>query len=443
MSDHPKSAVSLQQRLVKSSIIGSVLAGLIALVLLMAISTYQSMKVQDEIMDEISDMLLVDDISSVSNSQLDELSDEFDIQYLLKSQQNILSHSEHYDAVSENFEPVDKEYNFIWKDGKLWRTYIQTDDGLSTYIIQPLKYRFKHLLNSFAIYLGVLLVLWLIQWLFIRFMIRRQFKSFNILTRQIAEKSVDDLAPIQTQKIEFEELQPMIQQLNQLLKRLDTSLQAEQRFTSDASHELRSPLSAIQMRLQLLQRKYSDQLPLQHDLKQIQQDVNRGTLVLENLLLLARLDPENKQSLHKEQVDLSELVNEVIYALKPFIDEKSVDIDLNIDANLKLQVNKQLMFICLRNILDNAIRYLPHSGKVEIISEVAGSRVQLKIIDQGDTVTDETIQRMGERFYRALGTKTTGSGLGISICKKIIDLHDAKIEFSKNEYGGLTVVLVI
>lgn len=441
MSEHPKSTVSLQHRLVKSSMIGSVFAGLIALVLLMAISTYQAWKVQDEIMDEISDMLLIDDISSVSNSQLDELSEEFDIQYVLKNHQQVLSHSENYDAVNENFEPVDKAYNVIWKDGKLWRTYIQTNDGLSTYVIQPLKYRFEHLLNTFAVYVGVLLILWLIQWLFIRIMIRRQFKSFNILARQISEKNADDLAPIHTQNIEFIELQPMILQLNKLLQRLDTSLQAEQRFTSDASHELRSPLSAIQMRLQLLQRKYSDQVPLQQDLKQIQQDVNRGTLVLENLLLLARLDPENQRSLVTEQVDLSALVKEVVYALQPFIDEKAIDVGVNIDKLLNLNVNKQLMFICIRNILDNAIRYLPQAGKVEITSEVVGNCVKLKIIDQGNTVTDETIQRMGERFYRALGTKTVGSGLGVSICKKIIELHSAHIEYSKNQYGGLSVII--
>lgn len=104
----------------------------------------------------------------------------------------------------------------------------------------------------------------------------------------------------------------MLKQLNHLLERLDQSLQAEQRFTADASHELRSPLSAIQLRLQLLQRKYPERA---HDFVQMQQDVSRGIQTLENLLLLARLDPEKPENLPKSSFDIQETMDEIIQAL--------------------------------------------------------------------------------------------------------------------------------
>lgn len=437
--------ISLQKKLVKSSILGSVFAGLIAFLLLLGISIYQTMSVHDQIMDEISDMLLIADISNVSGSQLDELSEEFEVQYQLNLNNQMLTHSQDFNpAIFNHLQQVqDEEYGFVWYDSQLWRTYFQADDEMNSYIIQPIEYRVKDLLNTFLIYLALLLMLWLIQWIFIHFVIKRQFKTFNLLSKEISEKSADDLAPIQHRSVEFQELQPMIHQLNQLLARLKQSLDAEQRFTADASHELRSPLSAIQMRLQLLTRKYATDEVLQKDLKQIQQDVSRGTLILENLLLLARLDPRKTDELPKSRINLNELVQEVIRALMPFIDEKAIQVNVNIETNIDVIANRELLFTCIRNIVDNAIRYISMNGEVKISANNLSHQVEIIIDDNGNTITYETIQRLGERFYRALGTKTTGSGLGLSICQKIIELHQAQIEFSQNEHHGLTVKMYL
>ncbi len=107
-------------------------------------------------------------------------------------------------------------------------------------------------LQSVMGYAGILLIVWLIQWLLLHIYIKRQLKVLNIFSAKIAQKSADDLAPIELPHPILDELAPIQTQLNYLLQRLELSLQAEQRFTADASHELRSPLSAIQMRLQVL-----------------------------------------------------------------------------------------------------------------------------------------------------------------------------------------------
>ena len=435
--------VSLQTKLIKTSLFSSILTGLLALLLFVLISLYQTMQVQDQIMDEIADMLLISDITTHSGQQVDELSDEFDIQYQLKDQQHILTESKEFPLEQQNSKlqtQVSNGYRYIWQDQQLWRMYSAEDAELnmSVTMLQPVGERFKELAQNVMGYSLVLILLWFMQWLILHFAVKRQFKVIQQLSKNIAEKNADDLAPIQQQVPELKELQPMVLQLNQLLQRLKQSLLAEQRFTADASHELRSPLSAIQMRLQVLKRKYPD---LNQDLASIQNDVSRGTQVLENLLLLARLDPTNTHQLPKIDVNLKAIVCDVIQALQPFALEKNIQITTHIADDLSIFANEKLIFTCVRNLVDNAIRYAGQGGHVFIDVQQRQQNVVMTIADDGQSLTEEILQRLGERFYRALGTKTQGSGLGLSICQKIMQLHAGEIHFSKSGYGGLQVTL--
>ena len=435
--------VSLQTKLIKTSLFSSILTGLLALLLFVLISLYQTMQVQDQIMDEIADMLLIADITTHSGQQVDELSDEFDIQYQLKDQQHILTESKEFPLEQQNSKlqtQASNGYRYIWQDQQLWRMYSAEDAELkmSVTMLQPVGERFKELAQNVMGYSLVLILLWFMQWLILHFAVKRQFKVIQQLSKNIAEKNADDLAPIQQQVPELKELQPMVLQLNQLLQRLKQSLLAEQRFTADASHELRSPLSAIQMRLQVLKRKYPD---LNQDLVSIQNDVSRGTQVLENLLLLARLDPTNTHQLPKIDVNLQAIVYDVIQALQPFALEKNIQITTHIADDLSIFANEKLIFTCVRNFVDNAIRYAGQGGHVFIDVQQRHQNVVMTIADDGQSLTEEILQRLGERFYRALGTKTQGSGLGLSICQKIMQLHAGEIHFSKSGYGGLQVTL--
>ena len=435
--------VSLQSKLIKTSLLSSMLAGVVALLLFMAISLYQTMQVQDQLMDEIADMLLISDVTVSSGQQVDELSNEFDIQYQLKDQQQILTQSKNFQIGSPSSKlknNASEGYDFIWQDQQLWRMYRAEDTELnmSVLVLQPLGERFKDLAQNVMGYALVLVLLWLTQWLILHFAVKRQFKVIHQLSKNIAEKNADDLSPIQQQVPELQELQPMVWQLNQMLQRLKQSLVAEQRFTADASHELRSPLSAIQMRLQVLKRKYPD---LTQDLVSIQNDVSRGTQVLENLLLLARLDPTNTRQLPKTEIDLQVIVKDVVQALQPFATKKSIQIQTQISPHLAILANEKLIFSCIRNLMDNAIRYVGQNGHVFINVQQQHQKLTMTIEDDGQGVTEEVLQRLGERFYRALGTKTQGSGLGLSICQKIIELHAAEMHFSQSSHGGLKVEL--
>ncbi|WP_297422956.1 ATP-binding protein [uncultured Acinetobacter sp.] len=425
-------ARSLQGQLIKSSMLSSMLAGMLALLIFVGLSLYHTMHIYDEIMDEVADMLLITDISSQMGNQVDELSQEFLIQYSLNNADFNLFTSDQFDFA--DVIPVN-DYAVLWHQGQLWRSYVLEENNMQAHIYQPISVRLQDLGSSLTGFLAVLLLLWLLQWGLVRFAIQRQFKSLTLLSQNIQQKNAQDLTPIVSLQPEFLELQPIVKQLNQLLARLDQSLHAEQRFTADASHELRSPLSAIQMRLQVLKRKYQDQVQWVQDLQPIQNDVARSTQILENLLLLARLDPSQADALAKTECDLHAITLEVLDALFPFIEDKKIVLDVALEE-YTVQGNRELLFTCIRNLIDNAVRYSPHASTLSI--NIKASTNSLCISNQGEPISDEVLARLGERFYRALGTKSSGSGLGISICQKIIALHHAQLNFSANPSGGLT-----
>lgn len=423
--------ISLQRSLVKKSMLSSMVAGLIALLIFMSLSFYHSMQMHDELMDEVADMLLMSDVTQQQGAQLDELSEEFLIQYQLRTQQQILTYSPDFQL--KDIQPQ-LDFAVVWAEGEMWRSYVVDENNLRAAIYQPLSIRLQDLLQSTLGFIAVLLLVWLLQWGLLSLAIQRQFKSLKRLTHEIAAKNAQNLQPIQQGEPVFQELQPIVNQLNSLLQHLEHSLTAEQRFTADASHELRSPLSAIQMRLQVLQRKYQQQPQLLQDLKPIQNDIARSTQVLENLLLLARLDPSQAHDLPKTEFELDTVLAEVLQTLQPFIQDKKIQLQCS-NTQLHLYANRELIFSCLRNLVDNAIRYSPMAGVI-VIQLQAG---KLCIENQGQLISAEVLQRLGERFYRVLGSNTQGSGLGLSICQKIMQLHAGTLEFQAGAEGGLQV----
>lgn len=434
--------VSLQSKLIKTSVLSSVIAGLIALVLMLSVITYQTMSLQDEMMDEIADVLLASDISRHAGTQVDELSEQFDIQYQLKYNNQLLTQSEDYDlpqTINTSSFLAHENFAFAWVNHSLYRVYRSDDQGQSLKLYQPLKVRFNAVFEGVLSFAGILLILWVLQWGMLHFAVKKLFKSVLQLSKEISEKTAQDLTPVQSPQPELKELQPIIHQLNQMLSRVEQSLQAEQRFTSDASHELRSPLSAVQMRLQLIKRKYND-ASISNDLDQIQIDVSRGVNVLENLLLLARLDPSQADTLPRSKFDLKDTLKEVEKALQPFILDKQVGLKIDAEA-VQIEANAELIYSCIRNLVDNAIRYTKGRDDIEIQLSQQQNHAIMMIKNAGEYVPDTVIERMGERFYRELGNRTHGSGLGLSICKKIVALHDGKLEFENPENGGLIVLL--
>lgn len=165
-------AVSLQKTLVKTSVLSSMIAGLLVLVLLFAVSIYQTMQLQDEIMDEAADMLLLQDISSGAGEQVDELTEQFKMHYQLRLGQQTLTETEDFPLTPATL--VQEEgFSFVWANQRLWRVYVASDDHLSVLMIQKMNVRFQEIWATGLGYAAILILLWLIQWGIVHFAIRK------------------------------------------------------------------------------------------------------------------------------------------------------------------------------------------------------------------------------------------------------------------------------
>src|SRR5690606_34031943 len=214
--------ISLQTRLIQHALFSSILAGLLAWLLSLGISSYQAIQLHDDLMQQISELLL-GDLTQMKDTQVDEISEQFDIQYALLLDQKILTTSVEHELLTEIPLVQKSGFHFAYEQGHFIRILNAEDDGLQVKVVQPLSVRFEELWQTTLSFLGILLVLWLLQWLILYIAIKRQLRPLNKISRAIAFKSAQDLSPIDRPEPEITELQPIVRQLNAMLGRLEKS----------------------------------------------------------------------------------------------------------------------------------------------------------------------------------------------------------------------------
>lgn len=276
------------------------------------------------------------------------------------------------------------------------------------------------------------LVIWLI--------VSRTLKPVNRLKEQLASREAGYLQPLPLDNLPEEAL-PIVQQINVLFELLEQAFANERNFTSDASHELKTPLAGMMTQLQVAQ-KATDEGMRNQALQKCQQAVMRMTHMVQQLLTLSRVQHHNVQ-LTKQMIDVYQVMIDAISDIEFSAHEKQIEIELRGDEGIAIEANPQLLNILFRNLLDNAIKYTPAGGRVSVVLGREKQKVWLSIEDSGPGVADEDYERITQRFYRCVETAQAaeGSGLGLSIVQRIMRLHDADIAFSKADLGGLKVVL--
>jgi two-component system, OmpR family, sensor histidine kinase QseC len=231
------------------------------------------------------------------------------------------------------------------------------------------------------------------------------------------------------------EISPLLNALNSLFAKLKTAFERERRFTSDAAHELQTPLASIKTQAQVALRS-DDVDEKRHALLKIEEGVNRTSHLVQQLLTLSRYDPGTIMRQY-ENVKLDFLAAETIAELVPAAYAKHIDIGLHAPVRIILQGNPAGLKILLRNLIDNAIRYTPKSGKVNVSIFQDDLKAILQICNTGPGIPLATRERVFERFYRGEDNQhITGSGLGLSIAKQIANLHHAEITLFDHENGS-------
>lgn len=328
-----------------------------------------------------------------------------------------------------------KGFANVWVGGELWRVHTRRGDGGNTaQVAQPVEERLE-LLGDMAENLAwpalaLLVLLGLVSW----WQIRRLLRPLEDTAGRIGARTPQDLSPIAVPDPP-RELQTILDALNALLARLGVALDSERRFTSDAAHELRTPLAALRMRVQLIERELK--LP-GHHLQQLRADLDRCTALIESLLALARLEPQ-AEALPRETVALEALIDTLDLAPAH---AKGLQLERAL-AVPTIAAAPALLASALRNLVDNAVRYGGPGGRVRVESApLPGGGVRLAVRDDGPGVPAGQRARLGERFFRVLGTGQPGNGLGLSIVARIAALHGAALRFESGLDGrGLGVVL--
>lgn len=268
--------------------------------------------------------------------------------------------------------------------------------------------------------------------------IGRGLKPLQRIARSIARREPRHLERVDRHDVPVE-IAPLVDALNQLFERVEEKIESERRFTADAAHELRTPLAALKVQAQVAQRSTDEGARL-HALQQLVSGVERSSRLVEQLLTLARIDPQSATQ-NFSPTALRPIAEEILATLEPYASGKGVTLQLQCESNPSIMGQPESIAIALRNLTDNAIRYSPQGGTVEIsISEQAGA-IALRVADSGPGIPEAEREKVFSRFYRLGGQEVEGSGLGLSIVQRIAELHRATIALQRSRLGGLEVTL--
>jgi two-component system sensor histidine kinase ArlS len=288
-------------------------------------------------------------------------------------------------------------------------------------------------LQRMALYiLGALIVLTILADLIYT---RLLLKPLNIIIRSKLVNQqfpfTKNLQPIKTSTSDFQYLD---QSLISLMSKLHEDFERERAFTGNASHELLTPITILQTKMENLMMEDLDEVA-QDKLVAMMKTLNRLKRIVNSLLLISRI--ENDQFALTGQLNLSELVKEVVEELQDRINAKEIELTLSMASVVPLQqVNRDLLFQLLFNVINNAIRYNRHAGRIDITGSVTNDKYELRITDTGQGIAQDAIPTLFDRFQRAGQTTGEGYGLGLSIVKAIANYHNMTLTVNSVEGKG-------
>ncbi|MBQ6004642.1 MAG: HAMP domain-containing histidine kinase [Selenomonadaceae bacterium] len=267
-------------------------------------------------------------------------------------------------------------------------------------------------------------------------------KVMNELAREIAFEKMGGRIPIGEADDELNEL---AKTLNEMLDRLQGGINKQQKFVSDASHELRTPAAVIKGYIEFIENYgTADEALLKENLKVIGSEAQNMQNLLENLLFLSRTD-QKRQKLNKKVLDLDDIVGDVMSKMKTVV--KTHKVELLKNDPVKIFGDDTTIRQMLRIFLDNAVKYTPEGGSIKVSSKIDGGKILLSISDSGIGIAPENQKKIFDRFFRIdsedLVSEANGSGLGLSIAKWIADSHDIKISVASTLGKGTTFTLTV
>ena len=425
---------------IRVRLLASLLALLALAALLMAAVTYRNVLAETEaIFDyQLQQMALsLRDQGEIAAAQVDNLADaqlDFVVQIWTVDGRSIYASRAHTSLPARALLGLAT----LNVEGRAWRTYSVATRDRVIQIAQPVEIRQR--LAARAAWRSVVPLLlmapfaaFVIWWLAARLL-----APLERLAGDVRSRDAQSLAPLPTSDLP-DEVSPLARALNALLERLRVSLDAQRAFVADAAHELRSPLTALKLQLELLRRAGND---ADRDAARdaIAAGIERATRLVEQLLALARSEPGAAPAV-RERVDLAEIARRAIAETVAFAASRGVEFELLAEAPAFVDGDPVSLGLLVRNCADNAARYSPRGSRVEVSVEHRDDEVVLLVDDAGPGIPEAERERVFDRFYRRAEDGETGSGLGLAIVKSVAVAHGGSVSLDPSPQGGLRVAV--
>jgi two-component system OmpR family sensor kinase len=328
----------------------------------------------------------------------------------------------------------DEGYATLEHEGRAWRIYTTFSATQTIQVAQPTALRTElAALTAARLLLPVLAslpLLGILGW----WIVGRGLAPLAALADSLARRAPTSLDPVPVLESP-EEVRPLVRSLNDLLTRLGDAFDTQRRFAADAAHELRTPLTALTLQIQIARRAESPE-ERAVALDRLEQGVKRATRLVQQLLTMARLDPDAARP--ATSFDLAAVAASIVDEKKPLAEQQHLTLSLAA-VPVTLCGQEDALRILLANLVDNALRYTPPGGSVDVRVAPDGDQARIEVADSGPGIPEEERERVFDRFYRGRQAPGGGSGLGLAIVRQVVTLHGGSIALDKGPSGGLLV----
>jgi two-component system OmpR family sensor kinase len=311
----------------------------------------------------------------------------------------------------------------VWK-GEQWRSYTMVYPDRTVQVSQANSVRLriagKAALESLLPVAGLIPLTWLI----ITLLVNRLFKPLDAMAEAISRRDAATCEPLPAGNLPLEII-PFVDAMNGLLSRLQQTLQFQRQFVADAAHELRTPLMAVQLQIDGVAGTPPAEIDFESRIASLRSGVERATHLVNQLLKMARY--ESRPTSTRDTVDLSDLLKSCLAELIPLAEQRDIDLGLVHDAPVKLTSNVDDLRVLFTNLIDNAIRYTPQGGRVDVGLSIVNDRAMVSIQDTGPGIPEPLLTKVYERFFRVDRHQVEGSGIGLAIAKAIAHRESARL----------------
>ena len=419
---------------IRKKLLTSILLVVFGVTLLLAIITYYSVR---EEMDEFYDQNLKEvahTILATGPTKRTVLADRIEIDHKLKGEEeyltqiwnkNILQYSSH-PYVQFPLQQQDGRGLVPFENSK-WRFYRKTEGDVTVQLAQDLKERHSIVIEIYGLLLIPIIIQFPILAGLIWMMIGYGLRPLQDISNLIRNRNSTFLKPLSGEGVPVE-INVLVQELNNLLLHLEHALTSQREFVADAAHELRTPLTAIRLQLDVLKRA-DNQTETAEAMDTLEKGIVRSTRLVHQLLELARQEPENIE-IEFSNVDLSKIIHDCLAQIAPMAKAKGISMTAQILSQPLVMGNAAKLGIMIENLVTNAVIYTHNGGRVVVTLQSHADKAVLEVADNGIGIAETDKERIFDRFYRVAGTNVMGSGLGLSIVRNIVDLHQGEIKIT-------------